>query len=241
MSSSVAIESNSISNNDTSDSNQDSLVSDSTVDSIESANNFADVSHNTYTKRGNKRLPILIVSIVVVLIAIGTVYTLFNSRTNENDETSSELNEDVDGTYSTNTNTDEKGLYYSKELLDAVNEEREKNGLDPLKWSGKLAEGSLTYAADMPAQSDDQFNSFIRPSGQAWYTAFIYLEDPESSVQLYCVRGSNVKDDSYFIYGFEKKAWLEAFLNENYKSMGAAYCYDANSEYGYYWAIAFME
>ena len=121
---------------------------------------------------------------------------------------------------------------YAQSVLDLVNKERVKRGIDPLVLSEDICQ-----KADIRAKELTVLFSHTRPDGRDCFSIF-------GSKQGKIYAGENIAAGSATPEAVVNQ-WMnspghrENMLNSNYRYLGVGYAYDENSEYTHYWVQLF--
>lgn len=123
------------------------------------------------------------------------------------------------------------------DVLTLVNQERIKNGLNPLEWGDTCA-----TAAQTRAEESIQKYEHTRPNGSEWSTACPIPSD--TSVKNYA--GENLmagnaapSPETAVAAWMASEAHKANILNPNYTKMAVGFKYDPNSKYKIYWSQYF--
>lgn len=124
---------------------------------------------------------------------------------------------------------------YAEEVIDLINKEREKAGLQPLQ-----TDETLMKAANVRVKEISSKFSHTRPNGENYISAATEAGYPSSYVGENIVARADsperaVKDWS------ESKDHKKNYMKSEYTYTGVAYLYDKDSEYGSYWVQLFAD
>jgi len=131
---------------------------------------------------------------------------------------------------------DETVQYPEVEVLNAVNDIRAKNGLEPLKWSNSLAAVARAHSDNM---AKNKFFSHTDPSGQ---TASDRIKNAGISYRVMAeniAAGQTTANDVV-------NSWMQSdghrnnILNPNLTHLGVGLAADNTSEYKFYWTQCFI-
>ncbi|MBQ6130201.1 hypothetical protein IJI72_00685 [Candidatus Saccharibacteria bacterium] len=123
---------------------------------------------------------------------------------------------------------------WKREVLDLVNREREKNGLDALAW-GTTCEA----AADVRARELMSSYSHIRPDGSSWETV-CPLPDSGGVAGENLMAGNAAVSPETVV-----NAWMNSpdhranILNSNFTKLAVGFVFDPDSQYKTYWSQYF--
>jgi len=123
---------------------------------------------------------------------------------------------------------------WKREVLDLVNKERTKNGLEPLEW-GVTCEA----AAEIRARELMTDYSHIRPDGSSWETA-CPLPDSGGSSGENLVAGNAAVSPTTAV-----TAWMNSpdhranILNPNFTKLSVGFVFDQDTQYKTYWSQFF--
>lgn len=128
-----------------------------------------------------------------------------------------------------------KSEKYAEEVIDLINKEREKEGLNPLQ-----IDETLMKAANVRVKEISSKFSHTRPNGENYISAATEAGYPSSYVGENIVARADsperaVKDWS------ESKDHKKNYMKSEYTYTGVAYLYDKDSEYGSYWVQLFAD
>ncbi|MBR1443155.1 MAG: hypothetical protein IJ583_06435 [Firmicutes bacterium] len=181
----------------------------------------------------------------------GRFYIPLRKITEALDDYSVEWNEKTKSVYITrgadNKNTEEirtsaeknepDNSELEKRVFELVNEERAKNGLSELKWSDELAGFAREHSKDM---AERNYFGHTDPQG----VTFVDRINEANIRYSYCAE--NVAAGSTTAEGVMEQ-WLGSsghranILSSETEYIGVGLCYDADSDYGYYWTQCFIK
>lgn len=128
-----------------------------------------------------------------------------------------------------------------KELLQMINAERKKKGMDELVWEEDLARAARYHAFDMGSQNYFDHNSFDRKDGKLvnvgktfvrirtfYNTTFVNSEN--------IAAGNAAAADTYDQW-YNSKGHYDNMFNSSSKKVGIGVCHAPGSSYGYYWVF----
>ena len=124
--------------------------------------------------------------------------------------------------------TDEQIM--TSDLLEAINAEREKAGIKPLKRNSVLAKGAKTRAEELTRQWSHE-----RPNGQKWVTV-LPVSFQQKAQWEYIHRGHATPQE---IIDWYMSQTDNKILNPNYQDVGIGYFYKADSNEKHYWVVIF--
>lgn len=119
---------------------------------------------------------------------------------------------------------------YKRQVLELVNIERVKNGLDELV----MGDEKLCSAAQIRAEEVAETHSHTRPNNTAWYTIFKEYGIKDTPLGENAAWGSATPKDVV-------DAWMASeghranILNPEAKKMAVGYYYNSSSEWGHQW------
>lgn len=122
---------------------------------------------------------------------------------------------------------------FAKEVIDRINQEREKNGLNKLQMNDALME-----AADVRVKEIVTNFSHTRPDGRKAKTAANEAGFEGSYIGENITGFANTPKWAVDNWT-ESDGHRENYLNPEYTYTGVAYLYDKDSEYGSYWVQIF--
>ncbi len=123
------------------------------------------------------------------------------------------------------------------EVLSLVNQERVKNGLEPLTWGDTCASAAQTRADESKTKY-----SHTRPDGSAWSTACLL---PQDGTKKYYAGENLMAGNAAPSPQAAVAAWMNSedhkanILNPNFTKMSVGLTYDRNSKYKIYWSQFF--
>ncbi len=123
---------------------------------------------------------------------------------------------------------------WKREVLDLVNKERTKNGLDTLEW-GTTCEA----AAEIRARELMTHYSHVRPDGSSWETACPLPETGGSSGENLIAGNAAVSPASAV------NAWMNSpdhranILSPNFTKLSVGFVFDPDTQYKTYWSQFF--
>lgn len=119
---------------------------------------------------------------------------------------------------------------FAQEVLELVNQEREKEHLRPLKLSS-----SLSHYAQIRAKEITKKFSHTRPSG---YSCFTVIPKPYRMVGENIAAGQRSAKEVVDAW-MNSKGHRENIMNPNFRELGMGYVYLPDSKYKHYWAQFF--
>lgn len=124
---------------------------------------------------------------------------------------------------------------FEQEVLDLVNQERQKAGLSKLQWSDDLAKVAYNHSKDM---SDRNFMSHTNPDGLSPFDRMKNFGISYRTAGENIAAGQSTPQEVM-------KGWMNSeghkknILNANYTHLGVGY-YKGNGRYGHYWTQCFI-
>ena len=125
---------------------------------------------------------------------------------------------------------------YRQEVLDRVNVERAKYGLQPLV----MGDAKLTAAAQQRAEEIATVNSHVRPNGTKWYTVLSEYGVTDAAAGENAAWGSVSPEEVV-------NAWMNSeghranILDPEARAMGVGYYYNSSSTWGHQWIQLFTK
>ncbi len=119
---------------------------------------------------------------------------------------------------------------YETEMLNAVNEERAKNGLPELTLNGELCENALVRAQEISSQDGI---SHVRPDGSGCFTV---LTVDYSAAGENLAKGQKSPEEAVEEW-MESEAHRENILSDKFSQVGFAHCESGGIEY---WVSLFI-
>lgn len=125
---------------------------------------------------------------------------------------------------------------YRLAVLDLVNAERAKYGLQPLV----MGDAKLTAAAQQRAEEIATVNSHVRPNGSKWYTVLGEYNVTDAAVGENAAWGSVSPEEVV-------NAWMNSeghranILDPEARAMGVGYYYNSSSTWGHQWIQLFTK
>lgn len=125
---------------------------------------------------------------------------------------------------------------YKQQVLELVNLERTKNGLNELA----MGDEELCNAAQIRAEEIARTHSHTRPNNTDWYTVFKECGVKSTPLGENAAWGSATPKDVV-------DAWMSSeghranILNPEAKTMAVGYCYNSSSEWGHQWIQLFSK
>ena len=125
---------------------------------------------------------------------------------------------------------------YRQEVLNLVNAERAKYGLQPLV----MGDAKLTAAAQQRAEEIATVNSHVRPNGTKWYTVLSEYGVTDAAAGENAAWGSVSPEEVV-------NAWMNSeghranILNPEARAMGVGYYYNSSSTWGHQWIQLFTK
>ena len=134
--------------------------------------------------------------------------------------------------YPENSHTDD----FRQEVLNLVNVERAKYGLQPLV----MGDAKLTAAAQQRAEEIATVNSHVRPNGTKWYTVLSEYGVTDAAAGENAAWGSVSPEEVV-------NAWMNSeghranILDPEARAMGVGYYYNSSSTWGHQWIQIFTK
>lgn len=134
--------------------------------------------------------------------------------------------------YPENSHTED----YRQEVLNLVNAERAKYGLQPLV----MGDAKLTAAAQQRAEEIATVNSHVRPNGTKWYTVLSEYGVTDAAAGENAAWGSVSPEEVV-------NAWMNSeghranILDPEARAMGVGYYYNSSSTWGHQWIQLFTK
>lgn len=125
---------------------------------------------------------------------------------------------------------------YRQEVLNLVNAERAKYGLQPLV----MGDAKLTAAAQRRAEEIATVNSHVRPNGTKWYTVLSEYGVTDAAAGENAAWGSVSPEEVV-------NAWMNSeghranILDPEARAMGVGYYYNSSSAWGHQWIQLFTK
>ena len=125
---------------------------------------------------------------------------------------------------------------YRQEVLNLVNAERAKYGLQPLV----MGDAKLTAAAQRRAEEIATVNSHVRPNGTKWYTVLSEYGVTDAAAGENAAWGSVSPEEVV-------NAWMNSeghranILDPEARAMGVGYYYNSSSTWGHQWIQLFTK
>ena len=125
---------------------------------------------------------------------------------------------------------------YRQEVLNLVNAERAKYGLQPLV----MGDAKLTAAAQQRAEEIATVNSHVRPNGTKWYTVLSEYGVTDAAAGENAAWGSVSPEEVV-------NAWMNSeghranILDPEARAMGVGYYYNSSSAWGHQWIQLFTK
>ena len=125
---------------------------------------------------------------------------------------------------------------YRQEVLNLVNAERAKYGLQPLV----MGDAKLTAAAQQRAEEIATVNSHVRPNGTKWYTVLSEYGVTDAAAGENAAWGSVSPEEVV-------NAWMNSeghranILDPEARAMGVGYYYNSSSTWGHQWIQFFTK
>lgn len=126
-------------------------------------------------------------------------------------------------------------------LLQMINVQRKKMGLDPLIWEEKLAQAARYHAYDMGSQKYFDHNSYDRINGElvkvgGTFTRIGRFYSASSLNSENIAVGSNRAAGTYEQW-YNSKGHYDNLFNKQSKRVGIGFYYDENSPFKFYWVF----
>lgn len=133
----------------------------------------------------------------------------------------------------TTANSQDEERAKIEKVVEIVNEERAKVGLDPVKLNE-----TLTSAAMLRAEEITELFSHTRPNGESWYTVY-----DEFGINYYTaaenIAAGNSTAEKTMDQWINSEGHYNNIINSGVTEIGVGYVYDPDSPYGYYWVQLF--
>ncbi len=136
---------------------------------------------------------------------------------------------------------DSYNIRSEREMLEYINEERLKKGMQALSWNEDLARAARYHAFDMGTQNYFDHNSHDRSGGelkQVGYTfsriRTFYKEDFVNSENI--AAGNEGAHETYLQW-YNSPGHYENMFNSSSSMIGVGVVYVPGSDYGYYWVM----
>ena len=128
-----------------------------------------------------------------------------------------------------------------QEMLDLINAERVRQGMDSLIWEEDLARAARYHAFDMANQDYFSHASFDK-KGDRHYMVGLTFDRIKKFYAKGFVNSENIAAGNEGAQGtykqwYNSKGHYENMFNAKSKKVGIGVCYDENSTYGYYWVF----
>ena len=120
----------------------------------------------------------------------------------------------------------------AKKLLKLINDYREENGCDPLKWSSGLEKAAKKRAKEVSLTAGSK-DPHTRPNGKPWYTVNPDLMYGENLAY------GQVTAEEVFKAWKNSKEHNKTMLEPGYKIFAAALYVEEGTKYTYFWAQEF--
>lgn len=132
-------------------------------------------------------------------------------------------------------------LTSEQEMLDLINAERTRQGMDSLIWEEDLARAARYHAYDMANQDYFSHASYDK-KGDRHYMVGMTFDRIKKFYSNGFVNSENIaagNEDAHGTYNqwYNSKGHYENMFNAKSKNVGIGVCYDENSTYGYYWVF----
>lgn len=132
---------------------------------------------------------------------------------------------------------------YSEEqkMLQLINEERIRQGMQPLVWEEKLAEAARYHSCDMATQnyfnhdSYDRVDNSLIKVGKTFERIRKFYKD--SFVNSENIAAGNAEADKTYIQWYNSSGHYKNMFNSESVKCGIGVFYDPNSTYKYYWVF----
>jgi uncharacterized protein YkwD len=126
-------------------------------------------------------------------------------------------------------------------LLDLINAEREKQGMESLEWDEDLARACRYHAYDLATQNYFNHSSYDRKNGKlikvgGTFDRIRSFYD-KSFVNSENIAAGNESAKATYTQWFNSKGHYENMFNPDSKKVGLGVVYDESSPFGYYWAF----
>ena len=134
--------------------------------------------------------------------------------------------------YPENSHTED----YRQEVLDLVNAQRAKYGLQPLV----MGDAKLTAAAQHRAEEIATVNSHVRPNGSKWYTVLGEYGVTDAASGENAAWGS-VSPEEVVTAWMNSEGHRANILDPEARAMGVGYYYNSSSTWGHQWIQLFTK
>ena len=125
---------------------------------------------------------------------------------------------------------------YRQEVLNLVNAERAKYGLQPLV----MGDAKLTAAAQRRAEEIATVNSHVRPNGTKWYTVLSEYGVTDAAAGENAAWG-NVSPEEVVNAWMNSEGHRANILDPEARAMGVGYYYNSSSTWGHQWIQLFTK
>ena len=125
---------------------------------------------------------------------------------------------------------------YRQEVLDLVNAERAKYGLQPLV----MGDAKLTAAAQQRAEEIATVNSHVRPNGTKWYTVLSEYGVTDAAAGENAAWGSVSPEEVVNVW-MNSEGHRANILDPEARAMGVGYYYNSSSTWGHQWIQLFTK
>ena len=127
------------------------------------------------------------------------------------------------------------------EMLDLINAERRKQGMQELVFDENLARAARYHAYDMGSQGYFDHNSHDRSNGKLKEVAGTFTRIRafynDSFANSENIAGGNESAESTYKQWYFSKGHYDNMFNASSAKVGIGVCYIPDSEYGYYWVM----
>lgn len=123
---------------------------------------------------------------------------------------------------------------WKRDVLALVNQERQKNGLQPLGWSSTCEE-----AANVRAREIMRVYSHTRPDGSSWSTACPIPSSGGMSGENLNAGNAAVSPETTMVAWMNSPEHRANILNPDFKNLAVGFVFDQNSQYKTYWSQYF--
>ena len=128
-----------------------------------------------------------------------------------------------------------------REMLELINAERRKQGMQELVFDENLARAARYHAFDMGSQgyfthkSQDRNNDKLKEVAGTFTRIRAFYSD--SFVNSENIAGGNESAEQTYMQWYNSKGHYDNMFNASSAKVGIGVCYIPESEYGYYWVM----
>lgn len=146
------------------------------------------------------------------------------------------------GMASGNEIVESASLSEEQKLLDLINAERKRLGMQPLSWEEGLANASRYHAYDLATQNYFNHSSYDRVDGELVKVGGTFDRIPKFYTKSF-VNGENIaaghkSAERTYKQWFESKAHYKIMFKRESTKIGIGVFYYENSPFGHYWAMS---